>query len=263
MDISIAPRDLLAAGEAAPFSVLNAHSSVPLLLVCDHASRRLPLALGDLGVAASVLGSHLACDFGAARVTELLAATLQATALLGGYSRLVVDLNRDLRTDDAFLTYSDGVTIFGNRGLSDAQKHARAEALHHPYHAELRRQLQRVSAQRPAALVSVHSFTPIFEGQRRPWEIGILWNEDTATAQLFLGELRARGYVVGDNQPYSGKQLKGYTMSTHAEGSNRPHVLVELRQDLLQQAEWTARVAADLGAIIQQMPALQLGEPGS
>ena len=245
---------LLAADEPAPFTVFNQASSVPLLLLCDHAGALLPRALGTLGLGASTLQSHLALDIGAAEVTRQLATRFQATAILGNYSRLAIDLNRDLCSTDAFLEFSDGVTIPGNQDLSHAQRQARVQALYQPYHSQVEQQLQRIRAAGAApTVVSIHSFTPVLDGVFRPWELGVLWNRDPHTAQHFVDALSADGYLVGDNQPYSGKELKGYTVEHHTAGTDVPHVLLEIRQDLLVQPAVLAGIVASLERIVRNL----------
>src|SRR5699024_8505929 len=216
----------------APYTVLNANSTVPLLLVCDHASNRMPRAVGNLGLDAATRACHLAVDIGAADVTRRLAASFRATTLLANYSRLVVDLNRHLSSPGAFLEYGDGVAIPGNRNLSAAARQARADTLYWPYHMAVADHVRRLSALEPQPLiVSMHSFAPAMDGVTRPWEVGVLWHEDRATAEALMAGFRAAGFVVGDNQPYSARMPLIFTLARHAEPAGLPHAIIELRQD--------------------------------
>ncbi|MGH8194885.1 MAG: N-formylglutamate amidohydrolase [Woeseiaceae bacterium] len=246
---------LLAADEPAAFTVLNAGSDRLVLLVCDHASRRFPRALGDLGLDPAARRSHLAFDIGAGRLTRRLASRLEATAVLAGYSRLIIDCNRDLLDSDAFLECGDGVDVPGNRNLTEAQKTARVENIYWPYHRAIEEQIRRLAApDRLPAVISIHSFTPVLNGVSRPWEIGVLWDADKRIAGPAMQGLREAGFVVGDNQPYSGKAPQDFTVDRHAETAGLAHVGFEVRQDLVDNAAGVKRVAAILERTIERLP---------
>ncbi|HZD53288.1 MAG TPA: N-formylglutamate amidohydrolase [Woeseiaceae bacterium] len=253
---AVAPPALLAADEPLPVTVLNETSSVPILLVCDHASCCLPRALADLGLDPVARRSHLAWDIGAGDLTRRLAETLSATAVLAGYSRLVVDCNRELAGSEAFLEYGDGVAIPGNRGLLPADRLARSEAVYRPYHRAIHEQIRRLVAaeHRVPAVLAVHSFTPVLDGVFRPWEVGVLWDADRRIAEVLIGELRRGGFVVGDNEPYSGRAPQDFTIDHHAEAAGLPHAGIEIRQDLVDSSSGVERMAGVLHAIIERFP---------
>ena len=243
---------LLAGDEPAAFKVINASATVPLILVCDHASRRIPQALGTLGLDAVARRCHLAWDIGAGGLTERLASLLGVTAVCAEYSRLVVDCNRDLLDPSAFLEFGDGVVIHGNRSLTPAQKAERAEKIYWPYHRAVDRELERLCAAGQApTVVALHSFTPVMNGVQRPWQIGILWDTDRPTAEHFLAGFRSAGYVVGDNEPYSGKAPMDFTIDHHAEAAGLPHVGIEIRQDLIDDPEGIVALGDVLLRILQ------------
>jgi predicted N-formylglutamate amidohydrolase len=245
---------LIGPGEPGPFRVLNAHGRAPLLVVCDHASRRVPAALNNLGLDELALGRHIASDIGAGDVAARLAQLLHAAAVLANYSRLVIDCNRGLNDPTSILAISDGEFIPGNQGLSEEDKAERARQFFHPYHDAIRRRLE--SFERRAitpAFVAVHSFTPIFKDFQRPWQIGILWDKDPRIPVPLLEKLRARGVVVGDNEPYSGKAPADHTVDHHAEGGGLPHVSIEIRQDLIDHPEGVARWAGVLGDVLAEI----------
>lgn len=247
---------LLAAGEPEPFRVLNAAASHPILLVCDHASRRIPASLGDLGLDPAALRCHLAWDIGAGALTERLAAALGVTAVLAGYSRLVVDCNRQLLDPQAFLEYSDGVVVAGNRGLSDAEKQGRAAAVYWPYHAAIEHQVKRLRADGiEPAILAMHSFTPVFNRVSRPWQVGILWDKDPRVPEFLIRELRAKDLIVGDNEPYSGRAPQDFTIDHHAEAAGLPHAGVEIRQDLLGDDKGVAAMADLFEPVLAALPA--------
>lgn len=259
---AIAPK-LIAADEPAPFSILNPASERPLLLVCDHASRVFPRSLGDLGLDPLARRCHLALDIGAGALTEQLAERLGVTAVMAGYSRLVVDCNRDLLDPGAFLEFGDGIVIPGNRNLSAEQKAARAEALYWPYHHAIDAEIKRLAGtRRSPAVIAIHSFTPVLDGVSRPWEIGVLSDADRRISDIMLRALTEAGFVVGDNEPYSGRAPQDFTIDNHAEAAGLPHVGIEVRQDLIHQDDGVEQIAAILHAIIAKLPAAIFGQPG-
>lgn len=246
---------LLGADEPAPFTVLNADSGVPILLVCDHASSRFPRAVGDLGVAPPVRRSHLAVDIGAEALTRTLASRLAATAVLARYSRLVIDCNRDPADAEAFLEFNDGTSIPGNRGLAAAHKRSRVEHIFRPYHQAVAEQIARLSALgTPPALFAMHSFTPVFEGLSRPWQIGVLWDEDERIAAPLIDALRRTQLMVGDNEPYTGKGPRNFTIDRHARAAGLPYVGIEVRNDLIDDDAGVDRVAAVFHDIVEALP---------
>ena len=245
---------LIGPDEPAPFRVLNPQGRARLLVVCDHASRRIPAALDNLGLDELALGRHIASDIGAGDVAEKLSARLDAPAVLAGYSRLVVDCNRGLDDPTSILAVSDGEFIPGNQGLSEADKAERARQFFHPYHDAIRRRLGSFERRGIVpAFVAVHSFTPIFKQVRRPWQIGVLWDKDPRIPVPLIEMLRAQGIAVGDNEPYSGKAPADHTVDHHAEGGGLPHVSIEIRQDLVDHPEGVARWADILGDVLEKI----------
>jgi predicted N-formylglutamate amidohydrolase len=255
--------NLLAADEPAPFSVLNPAADKAILLVCDHASRLFPRSLGDLGLDPLARRCHLALDIGAEALTMRLAESLGVSAVLAGYSRLVVDCNRDLLDPGAFLEFGDGIVVPGNRHLSPAQKTARADAIYWPYHRSVDAEIKRLTGMRRSpGVIAIHSFTPVLDGVSRPWEFGILWDADRRISDILIRELTAAGFVVGDNEPYSGRAPQDFTVDNHAEAAGLPHVGIEVRQDLIDNDEGVDTIAAVLHGILERIPAGIFGPPG-
>ncbi len=248
--------ELLQTDEPVPFKVLNPNSTLPVLLICDHASRRVPATLGTMGLDRVARICHLAWVIGAVPLTERLAESLGATAVLCEYSRLVVDCNRDLMDPSAYLEFGDGVVIHGNRNLNQRQKDARANEIYWPYHYAVDVEVKRLShIDYPPVLYAIHSFTPVLNGVSRPWEIGILWDADRPTAEALIEGFTEAGYFVGDNEPYSGKAPMDFTIDHHAEAAELPHVGIEIRQDLIDDEEGVEKIAAVLHDIIKRIPA--------
>jgi predicted N-formylglutamate amidohydrolase len=244
---------LLAAADPAPFTLINADGRADILLICDHAARAVPEALRRLGLDEATLARHIGWDIGAAAVTVALAERLGAPAVLSGYSRLVIDCNRTLDDPTSIPTISDGVPIPGNQELSAAEKQARAEACFWPYQRAIGAWLDRAAGLGVApAVISIHSFTPHLQGLDRPWHIGVLWDSDPRIPlPLIAGLAGLPDLVIGDNQPYSGRDPEGFTLEHHAVPRGLPHVLIELRQDAIATAAGAQLYADHLEAALK------------
>lgn len=219
--------------------------SLDLLIVADHASAYVPDDI-DLHIDPTLLHEHIAIDIGVAEVTQALAAQLGCKAILGGVSRLVIDLNREEDAPGLLPVMSDGHAIAGNR---DADLNARLTRFYHPYHRRLAAMLAQMTS---PFILSLHSFTPSLASdpaQERPWEVGVLYNRDDRAARIAIPMLEAAGLVVGDQQPYSGALLNA-TMNRHAEANGIPYLGIEMRQDIAGSKEGQARFAAILGPIL-------------
>ncbi|MGB0696297.1 MAG: N-formylglutamate amidohydrolase [Rhodospirillaceae bacterium] len=237
---------LLSEADPPAISVLRPEATTPLLLVCDHAAYRVPVGLGDLGLPASELQRHIGWDIGAQAMTEVLSEHFDASAVSASYSRLVIDPNRAPGDPSAIPQESDGTAIPANADLSEEAAEARTEALFWPYHHEISTRLahlRRVSG-KPPAILGVHSCTDWMDGAWRPWEIGILYAHDDRLARPFIDVLRRQNpdLTIGDNQPYSGKEV-GYTVNTHGEAAGLPYAGIEVRQDLIGDADGAAKWA--------------------
>ncbi|BAK67125.1 putative N-formylglutamate amidohydrolase [Sphingobium sp. SYK-6] len=229
-----------------PFHILG-DSGAPILIVADHASNAVPEGI-DLGVPPALMDEHVALDIGVAEVAALLVRRGGCCAILGGVSRLVIDYNREPDAAGLVPVHSDGHHVEGN-GTADVAD--RLLRFYDPYHAQVERLAGQ--AHRPFIL-SLHSFTPGLRSrpeEARPWEIGILYNEDDRAARIAIPLLSAAGLVVGDQQPYSGKLLNA-SMNRHAEAHGRPYLGVEMRQDLVNDAAGQARFAEILGPVLEQ-----------
>jgi len=240
---------LLAPDEPAAFEVIEDIGRSPFLITCDHAGRRLPRALGDLGLPESELSRHIAWDLGAAQVARALARELGAFAILQTYSRLVIDCNRPPGVPSSIPLISESTVIPGNEALSPAAAAERARAIFQPYHARILSEFERrAQAAQPSVLIAMHSFTPTFMGVSRPWHTGMLYNRDARLARALIELLRReRELVVGDNEPYSVSDLSDYGVVVYGERRGIPHVEIEIRQDLLSdeagQEAWAKRFA--------------------
>lgn len=243
---------VLLSHEPPPFEIVNPGARSRVVLTCDHASNRLPEALGTLGISAADLGSHIGWDIGAAAVARRLSELLDATLVLSGYSRLVIDCNRPPRVGTAIPAVSGGVRIPGNEGLDADAREARRRAFHAPYHgaisAVLDERTRAFGASGGPVLLSIHSFTPELYGQKRPWPISLLYGSDARLAHRFLEALRRDpALLVGDNEPYRVTEDTDYTVPVHGIARGILHTAFEIRQDGVGTAEgaaaWAERIA--------------------
>jgi predicted N-formylglutamate amidohydrolase len=244
----------IGADEPPAFELVNPEGRGRAILVCDHASARIPRRLGTLGLGEADRLRHVAWDIGAAGVARRLAEILDAPLLLSGYSRLVIDCNRPLDVGTAFVTRSEDVDVPGNLSLSEADKAARAEALFWPYQDAVHALVEsRIGDARPPVMVSIHSFTPVYHGRARPWQIGVHWRLDRRLADLMVAGLRTDGgLTVGENEPYPVALDEDYTVPVHAELRGLPYVLFEVRQDLLGDDAGMAAWALRLGPLLAE-----------
>lgn len=213
-----------------------------LLLLCDHASAFVP---ADIDIEPELLRLHIGVDLGTEPLTHALSRRLNAPAILGTVSRLVIDLHRQSDHPGLIPTISDGHAIPAN---IDADRADRIARFHAPYHRAIRDQVRR---DRPRLIVAIHSFTPALEtgGGPRPWEAGILYGRDDRAARIAIDFLRGQGIPTGDQQPYSGRLLNA-TLDRHAEGQGIPSLSVEIRNDLIADAAGVAHWCAILGDMI-------------
>jgi predicted N-formylglutamate amidohydrolase len=249
-----AGRQLLTADEPAAVFESGRQGQSSFIIVVDHAGRRIPARLGDLGLPAAELQRHIAWDIGALAVARRVAAELDAALVAQNYSRLVIDCNRDPSVASSIPTVGESIAIPGNVALSEQQIGARRREIFDPYHDHIRALLdQRLAANRRTILVSQHSMTNIFRGVRRDMHAAILYNRDRRFAGLVLDMLRRETALhIADNEPYFVSDETDYTIPRHGEARGLPHVEIEIRQDLLfddaGQAEWAARIASALRA---------------
>lgn len=253
----IAPMDAITAGAGGateeegrftPFVTIEGDPAQGFIFLCDHAESRLPAAYGSLGLPPAEFERHIAYDPGARAVTVGLAERLGAPAVMTTFSRLLIDPNRSEDDPTLIMRLSDGAIVPGNHRVDAAERARRLERYYAPYHAEIERTIERSLATGVVpVLVSVHSFTPVWRGRGRPWQIGILWDADPRLARPLVEKLSEDpDLVVGDNEPYSGALIRD-TMYRHGTGRGLAHGLLELRQDLIGHeagaSEWVERLA--------------------
>jgi len=245
---------VLSPGDPEPVELVNSKGVSPIVLSCEHAGRAIPAKLGDLGVAAADMDRHIAYDIGAEGVSRRLSAMLDAPLVVQRYSRLVIDCNRPLEAHDCIVLASDGTAVPANAALTEDDRNMRFVEIHQPFHDALSDLLdERDASGLKSVLVSVHSFTPQLRGgPQRPWQIGVLSNRDGSFARRFLAAFQASHPDIpsAHNEPYVVDDESDYTIPVHGEKRGLPHVLLEIRNDLLAdeagQGRWAELVAETL-----------------
>lgn len=239
---------LLQPSEPPPLEAVNPDGKSDFVLVCEHAGRQIPRALGDLGLPESELLRHIAWDVGARDISLGLSRLLDAPLFMQIYSRLVCDCNRRPDVATFIPEMSETTLIPGNIGLTREDRERREKEIFWPFHDNVASVLDaRRRAGRKTLLITIHTFTPVFKGVARPWEIGVLFNRDRHFSHAVLDYLRSNThYDVGENQPYSVGDETDYAIPVHGEARNLPCVEIEIRNDLTSGAaagEWAMLIA--------------------
>lgn len=235
-----------------PFAIYNRRGRSALVLVCEHASNRMPERYQRLGLSENDLLRHIAWDMGALEVAQACAEHLDAPLVHATWSRLLLDLNRPLDADDSIVEHSEDTAIPGNRALAADERRLRQDAIYHPFHDALKQLIDaRLARGQATTLLSMHSFTPNYHGVARPWHVGVLAEHDRRLADDLLAAFRADpDLCVGDNQPYAPKQGVYHSMDRHGQQRGLACAMIELRNDLIAhtstQRAWADRLCAAL-----------------
>ena len=230
-------------GDPSPVEMVDGDPRGSVVLTCEHGGRAVPRALGESAPPAPEMARHIAWDLGAETTARQIAARLGAPLVIQRYSRLVIDSNRPRHAPDLAPATSDGTGIPFNSAIGEAGLEARWQAIHAPFHRAVARLLDDRAA-RPTALVAVHSFTPRLRGgAARPWHVGLLARADMALAEALAEALghHAPDALVTFNEPYRIEDDSDYTIPVHGEARGLPHVLVEIRNDLIREPRAAAR----------------------
>jgi predicted N-formylglutamate amidohydrolase len=238
-------KSLLTSGDPSPVVAENSGARSPFLLVCDHAGRAVPTAIGRLGLPEAAFDTHIAYDIGALELSRALAEALSACLIYQSYSRLVIDCNRSPDHPGSIVTESDGWSVQGNLNLSMSHIDGRRKEIFAPYHARIAQEMRsRREEGLETLLVCIHSFTPSLNGVARPWHVGVLhMNNSPASFAMLEALKRETDFTLGDNQPYA-MDGTDYTAQFHALGQGGDALELEVRQDLLQSPEAILTLAA-------------------
>lgn len=233
------------------YTLSREDSDHPLILVCEHASRFIPAGLNDLGLSHEVAREHIAWDIGALALAEGLSRALGATLLAANYSRLLVDLNRPLQAPDSIPVQSEIFQVPGNRGLDEATREYRRQSLFEPFHSRLTDLIdERVAQGRTVRVVGIHSFTPVYHGQPRTLEVGVLFGKGVKYAQRLIDGLGRHPLKVAGNEPYKINPLGDMTVPVHGDARGLESVLIEVRNDLLRTPENVRRFTEYLAPLL-------------
>lgn len=244
--------------DEAPVNILNANGCGSFVLLCDHASNRIPPSFGDLGLSAAERREHIAWDPGALGVSLELSRLLSAPLVYSTVSRLIVDCNRAETASDLIPKVSELTPIPGNSTLDDNERTDRIAFAHQPFHNSIDRLVDdRLNRRQPTALVSIHTYTPNYKGATRPWEIGLISGMDRRLADPALQALAAEtSFQIGDNEPYSPGDGVYYTLERHGESRGLMSLMIEIRNDEVQlledEAEWARLLARILTSAFEQ-----------
>jgi len=247
-------------GDRSPVVVENPDGAGLFVIVCDHGSNRIPEEYEPFGFAAEALATHIAWDPGALAVARRLSNRLDAPLFWPDVSRLVIDCNRAPNASSLIVIESDGRKVEANRGVSAAERARRLDRIHRPYHEAIDACLKRRHA--ATALIAIHSFTPVYFGKARPWQVGIVFDDDRRLADLLIHELEAdKTLTVGINEPYSPADQVYYTVERHAGPRRLPAVMIEIRNDEIGdeagQRRWADRLTGILVAATQGLLAAE------
>ncbi|MFQ1702497.1 N-formylglutamate amidohydrolase [Loktanella agnita] len=223
-------QDLQETSQNNAVQVDNADGAGRVLILCEHASHHIPAMFGDLGLSDADKISHAAWDPGAFAMAQLISDALDAPLVSSQVSRLVYDCNRPPEAASAMPEQSELVTIPGNKGLSQAQRRARVDAYYAPFCIAVQ---DIIATRKPRALVTVHSFTPVYFGNARLTEIGILHDRDRRMADTMLTAATASKFTVERNQPYGPEDGVTHSLRLHGVQNGIPNVMLELRSDLI------------------------------
>ncbi len=238
---------MLGRDDPSPAILTNRGGASPFLFIGDHAGRLIPERLGGLGLDPSALDLHIAWDIGVAGLGEALARELDACFIRQAYSRLVIDCNRRPGGRASILAVSDGVTIPGNEGLGPPDVAARLTEIYQPYQDTIAAELDRRTE---TLLISLHSFTPVFQGFVRPWRLGVLHRGDSRLSDRMLAGLRRElGAAAGDNEPYRMDETDN-TVPLHADPRGLDYLELEVRQDLIADPEGQVVMAAVIAPLL-------------
>ncbi|WP_417317334.1 N-formylglutamate amidohydrolase [Emcibacter sp.] len=236
------------------YEILNPQGKAGIVLICEHASNFIPEEFNNLGLEPKELERHIAWDIGMAEITRHISDQLDAPAILARFSRLLIDPNREADHATLIPAVSDETIIPGNRDLDRAAVRERLDRFYHPFHDRAEKLVRHKAAQGHVPLVAgMHSFTPVMNGVPRPWHAGMLWNRDPRLARELIERLQKKhGLMVGDNKPYSGRDLF-HTMNRHGADHGYPQVTIEVRQNEIDtpagQKKWGRILAEELAEL--------------
>ncbi len=239
-----------------PFVIQNESGSFPAVFLVEHARNTIPAEMNGLGLAPEYLNEHIAWDIGIEGVARAISDTLDVPAAYCLYSRLIVDANRPIDHPQLFWPESDGIPVPGNHNISEEEKSARLDSIYHPYHQAAENLVDATVKRHGKAIpiLAMHSCTPTLRGgEFRPWEVGMSTYANDDLMHWMADLLSAEGINPGLHQPYSLRGYAGDSIDIHANRKKLPHLLIEVRQDLIGNEKGVAEMADLLTRVIGRM----------
>tara|TARA_B100001121_G_scaffold263565_1_gene244477 strand:+ start:554 stop:1351 length:798 start_codon:yes stop_codon:yes gene_type:complete len=236
-----------------PYNIIK-KKNTNTLLICDHASNLIPPKYENLGLSEKLLSEHISYDIGAAGLTRKMCNLMNSQAILSNFSRLLIDPNRSVDDPTLIMRFADKFIIPGNRYITNNDTRMRVKEYYNQYHKKIEDVItSSLNDNTVPILISIHSFTRKFRDKIRPWEISILWDSDDRISAPLINYLECDNkYVIGNNQPYKG-YLRGDTLYTHATSRGLPHVLIEVRNDLIANNDGQETIANYLSKKLMQV----------
>ncbi len=241
------------------FDLINPRGRFPIVLTCEHASCVVPAEYRSLGISDEEIHRHIGWDIGAGAVVETLARRLDASAVCSGYSRLLIDCNRDLSDHDLIVPESDGTRVPGNQLLSAEERNKRIRQFYQPYHEAIDR-LMRMKGTQDLTLLSIHSFTSRLGKSERQFDFGILFDRYEDLAREVGHRLQLCGYRVRYNEPYSGYDGLIFSARSHGERHGIAYLEVEINNSLITEPEQAAHIGKTIGAVLQEIFSWKAGQ---
>ncbi|WP_170475916.1 N-formylglutamate amidohydrolase [Ruegeria arenilitoris] len=213
---------------------VSAQGAPSIVVVCEHASNRVPGFLDNMGLSRDALRTHIAWDPGALSVARGIAGSMCASLVFGGVSRLVYDCNRPPDADDAMPSQSEDITIPANARMTQKEKSNRVTEVYHPFFSVLSNEIAK-NRETLELMVTIHSFTPVFRGKTRTVELGLLHGKDARFAEAMLATRPVpQPYTIRLNEPYSAADGVAHTLDVHAVQNDLLNVMIEIRNDLIE-----------------------------
>jgi predicted N-formylglutamate amidohydrolase len=250
-------QSLLSEEDPQPYEIINKDGKAKCLVICDHSGIKVPKKLDNLGLTEDSFKEHFAQDIGSRSISMQLSQTLDAPCILANFSRLVIDLNRRVDHPTAFVASTEKGPVPGNTAMSDEQRRQRIEEIYIPYHNAVEGLVKSFTEKGVIpAVISIHTFTPVFYKQSRPWEIGLLWVQDPRLPVPIMDYFKNKGFTVGDNEPYDARILRGTTINRHADANGLPNALFEIRNDLVSDEQgckkWAGLISDCMAGILEE-----------
>ena len=239
-----------------PYKIFKSNGTNRVIILCDHASNYIPPKYKNLGLENNQIQKHIGWDIGAANVAKKISKSLDATLIMSGYSRLLIDCNRPFGVPEAFIKKSENTIIPGNFNLTKKEKTYRAKKYCIPYRNKIENIIKfRMKKNIIPIIVSIHSFTPVYNGKSRPWHLGLLFRKEKRVFSLLIKELQKdKSIKTGINQPYKCNLKGDFSIPYFAELKGLPCILLEIRQDLINSKsgviKWSKKIFKLINKII-------------